>query len=302
MPDDVSPAAAPSVLAGKPRLKTASILLLAGMAVVLVVLMVRVLPPGIDWHNTYRPTALRLLQGQSPYAIQPLNPDGSEPDRFYNAPWVLLPMLPLALLPEAVGRALWALISMAAFAWTAHRMGGKPAAVALVLLSPLVLHCVLNGSVDGVVVLGLALPPQIGLIFLAIKPQVGSVVALFWLVEAWRLGGWRELLRVAAPVSVLMLISFALFGVWPLGSLRLARAALNASLWPVSIPVGLALAVAAFRTRRVEYACAASPCLSPYLLFYSWIGVLLAVVRSLPETAAAVAGLWILTGLRALGM
>jgi hypothetical protein len=66
----------------------------------------------------------------------------------------------------------------------------------------------------------------------------------------------------------------------------------------MSIPVGLALLVTAIRKQKIEYALAASPCLSPYVLLHSWVGVLLAIVSSTPETIAAVIGLWIFFAIR----
>jgi hypothetical protein len=91
-----------------------------------------------------------------------------------------------------------------------------------------------------------------------------------------------------------------MFGFWPLGALSTTDSwgPLNASLWPLSIPVGLALFVASVRKRKIEFAMAASPCLSPYLLLHSWVGALLAIVASVPETIAAVTGLWVLVILR----
>jgi hypothetical protein len=46
---------------------------------------------------------------------------------------------------------------------------------------------------------------------------------------------------------------------------------------------------------------AASPCLSPYILFHSWVVVLFAIVAATPEIVAAVIGLWILVYIRAAG-
>lgn len=257
--------------------------LIAGMAVFL--------PPGVDWNNAFKPAALLLLEGKSPY----------QNNFFLNAPWALLPMIPLALLQDAVGRALLEFANLCAIAYTAYRLGAKPATIGVLLLSPPVLHCVLNGNIDGLVTLGFVLPPQIGLFFLFAKPQLGIAVVVFWLVEAWRTGGWKQALRVFAPASLALLLSFAIFGFWPL----LARQDLglwwNASLWPMSIPVGLALLVAAIRKRDLRYAMGASPCLTPYLLLHSWVVALLAVASSLPEMTAAVAGLWILIFIGAFG-
>lgn len=248
------------------------------------------IPPAIDWTITFRPAALTLLSGLSPYG------------RVYyvHAPWTLIPLIPLALLPEAVGRVMLIFCGLASYTFVAHKLGAKLIAVAFLLGSPLVMHVLLNGNMDWLAILGFILPPQIGLFFISIKPQIGIAVAPFWLIEAWREGSWRQALKTFAPFTVVLLLSFAIFGFWPLETVRedIASVYYNASLWPMSIPVGLALFVTALRRRKIEFAMAASPCLSPYLLFYSWGGALLAIIRSTPETIAAVIGLWILVAIR----
>jgi hypothetical protein len=188
--------------------------------------------------------------------------------------------------------------SLASYAFVAHRLGGKKIAIAAFLLSPLVMHVLLNGNIDWLAVLGFVLPPPIGLFFISIKPQIGIAVAPFWLIEAWRAGGWRQVLKTFMPFTVVVILSFALFGLWPINAGIYSNLWWNASLWPMSIPVGLALFVTAVRKRKLEYAMAASPCLSPYVLFYSWGGALLAIISSVPETIAAVIGLWILVAIR----
>ena len=270
--------------------RTIKIILLLLSTITLVIIMPFGLPPAIDWSGVFRPAAQNLISGHSPYSIK----------GFFYPPWTLLPLAPLALLPDGIGRAALIMMGLVTFGYTAHRLGAKPLALVFFLLSPPVLHCVVNGNIDWLVTLGFVLPPQIGLFFLVIKPQIGVAVGIYWLVEAWRVKGWREVLRVFGPVSVAMLLSFVLFGPWPFKWGRTLSFWWNASLWPTSIPIGLALLVAAIRKRRIEYAMGASPCLSPYVLFHSWVGALLAVAESMPETVAAVIGLWILVGVRAL--
>lgn len=247
-------------------------------------------PPAIDWTITFRPATLTLLSGLSPYG------------RVYyvHAPWTLIPLIPLALLPEAVGRVMLLFCCLASYAFVAHKLGAKPIAIAFLLLSPLVMHVTLNGNMDWLAILGFVMPPQIGLFFISIKPQIGIAVAPFWLVKVWREGGWKQVLKTFSPFTIVLLLSFGLFGFWPLETVRedIAGVYFNASLWPMSIPVGLALFVTAIRKQKIEYAMAASPCLSPYVLFYSWSGALLAIISSVPETIAAVIGLWILVGIR----
>ncbi len=273
------------------RYKTGQIILLVLAVIVVVAIMSFTLPPAVDWRTAFRPAARELISGRSPYNVE----------GFFNAPWALLPLVPLALLPESIGRAVLVVVSLVTFAYTAHRMGARPLASLFFLLSPPVLHGLLNGNIDWLATLGFILPPQVGLFFIATKPQIGVAVGVYWLAEAWRVKGWREVLRVFGPVTVTMLLSFVLFGPWPLRFERELSLWWNASLWPASIPVGLALLVTAIRKRRIEYAIGASPCLSPYILLHSWVGALLAVVASVPETIAAVVGLWILVGIRAFG-
>lgn len=264
--------------------------LLGATLLVFIVVASVYLPYGIDWHDTFRPAARELLALRNPYAVE----------GFDNPVWCLLPLLPIVWLPENVGRALQVLMGLAGFGYVAYRLGAKPLALAGFLVSPPVLHCLLNGNIDWIPLLGVVLPPQVGLFLLVAKPQVGFVVGLFWLVEAWRKGRWREVLRVFWPVSVALLAAFAVFGFWPVRFVHAVSFWWNASLWPESIPVGLALLVASLRRRRMEYALAASPCLSPYVLFHSWCGALVALVASQAEFLAAVAGLWALVIIRAL--
>ena len=257
----------------------------------LIAAMSAFLPQAVDWHGAFRPAALEVLHGHSPF-----NADG-----FYHAPWGIIPLIPLAVLPEPIGRALLALISLVSYAYVAYKLGARPIAIAFLLVSPPVLHLIINGNLDWMAAIGFILPPQWGLFFIAIKPQMGIAVAPFWLIEAWRQGGLKLTIKTFAPFTAVLLLSFALFGLWPLGATRTTDLWWNASLWPVSIPVGLALFVASIRKRKIEYAMAASPCLSPYVLLHSWVGTLLAIVSSVPETIAAVIGLWILVIIRLLG-
>ncbi len=246
------------------------------------------LPPAIDWTTAFRPATLDLLAGRDPF----------ENPLMIHAPWGLLPLIPLALLPEAVGRVMLILCGLASYAYVAHKLGAKPIATLFLLLSPPVMHVLLNGNLDWLAALGFILPPQFGLFFISVKPQMGIAVAPFWLIQAWRLGGWKQVIKTFAPFTIVLGLSFAIFGLWPLGSSRTADYWWNASLWPMSIPVGLALFVASVRKQKIEYAMAASPCLSPYVLLHSWVGALLAIVASVPETIAAVVGLWIVVGLK----
>lgn len=66
--------------------------LTALLMLALVVVAASWLPPGIDWRDTYRPAALAIVSGRSPYNV----------DIYFAAPWALLPLAPFALLPETI--------------------------------------------------------------------------------------------------------------------------------------------------------------------------------------------------------
>jgi len=253
---------------------------------------------GIDWELTYRPATLAMLRGQNPYAVS-VAPDAP----FFAAPWGLLPLIPMAVLPQAVGRALLLVVSFASFAYTAKKLGAGLIGVAAFLLSPPVVHCLLNANIEWIPLLGFVLPPQIGLFFISVKPQTGFAVGIFWLIEAWRAGGWRQVVKTFAPVSVALLLSFAVYGPWlfRVGNVMGLAQQFNASLFPMSIPVGLVLLVAAIRRRNITLAMPASPCLSPYVLFHSWSSAVVALSAYTIEMVTASVGLWIVVIIRGMG-
>jgi hypothetical protein len=271
------------------------------LAVVFIVLVMGVwlgtrnLEGGVDWFITQRPATLLLLQGRSPYDLN-LSEEYDSISYYYNPPWTLIPLIPLAILPPAVSRAAMIVVSIIASGYCVYKLGASPGMTALFLLSPPVLMGVWNANIDWMVLLGFVLPPQIGLFFVVIKPQMGLMVAVYWLIQSFRQGGLRETVRVFWPITLVTLLSFALFGLWPLFTLQNAPAdaQFNASLWPYSIPAGLVAMAAAFRKNRIEYAMAASPCFTTYITFHSWVGAVAALAGSRLYMTAAIIGLWLI--------
>jgi hypothetical protein len=262
------------------------------LAVAVAVLAGQHLPEGVDWHEAFRPAALAVLAGESPYTI----------DKFYAAPWGLLPLLPMSILPEATGRGVLFTMSILSLVIMARRMGAGPMATTAFLLSPPVIHGLLNANIDWLAMLGYVVPPQIGLLLVMIKPQIGIGLVLYWFVQAWRQGRLAQVIRVFWPVAVVSGASFVVYGLWPLrfeGIVDYSKT-FNASLWPTSIPVGLVLLATSLRSREPRYAIASSPCLSPHVVFHSYAGALACLLSMPMETIVAVLGLWILVIIRVL--
>jgi hypothetical protein len=266
------------------RLIAGGLLLAIGVAIFFAVLNGN--PFAVDWHYTYRPAALAMAAGKSPF---------DEVKLFFTAPWSLIPIIPFALLPEDIGRSLWFVLSLGMFAYIGYRLGGKPVAVLAFLISAPIANCIQTGNIEWLVLLGYVLPPQVGLIFLAMKPQSTFVAILYYVVEAWRKGGFRAALRTVWPVTLIGLLSLLAYGLWPLKAREIFQPAgiFNISIWPQGIPIGLLLAVQSFRSRKREPAMIASPFLSPYTILLSWSGPMAAFVASTIEMVTLSIGSWV---------
>jgi len=246
--------------------------LLAALALVAgtlagVTVLAAVLPPAVDWHGTFRPAVQALVHGQSPYG-----------HGLYNPPWALLPLLPFAA-NEVMGRAALFLLALVTLSLVVIRLGGSPVSLGLIVIAPPVVHMLLNGTLEWLVLAGLLLPPRWGLFAVLVKPQTGAGIAVWWICEAWREGSWRGVLILIWPVGLAFLGSLVVFGLWPLDARHTIGLRWNASLWPWSVPVGLALLAWGVGTRAMLPALAAAPFLSPYVLFHGWSGALVALVR-----------------------
>lgn len=242
------------------------------------------LPVGIDWRDTYRPAALAMSRWESPYSV----------DIYYAAPWGAGILIPFALLPYEIGRILLFFFSLVCFAWIGIRLQAGPLELALFLTSAAVVGCLNNGNIEFLPLLGIVSPPWLGLILLAIKPQVGVGLALFWAVSIWREQGLRAVFLAFLPVSALLVLSFALFGIWPLRfSQTLAWSVDNTSLFPWSVPIGLFLLWTGIRARRAERALASSPFLAPYVLQFTWAALLVDLLDRPKLLFLAWVALWI---------
>jgi len=239
---------------------------------------------GIDWHETFYPSLQKVLSGENPYDVP----------TFRNAPWTILVLFPFAVFSEDVGGVLFFIASLAGYAWVAYRLKARPLAFVVFLFSPPVVYGLRMLNVDVLVLIGFVLPAPIGLFFILIKPQMGIVMALYWLAESWREGGVNKVIKTFAPVTVSLALSFVLFGNWVAGRQSdLLDSFWNASLWPWALPIGLVLAALSVRDRRKDYGMAASPFLSPYLAYHSWASVLVGLLQHEFVLVITVVGMWI---------
>lgn len=248
---------------------------------------------GIDWKETFYPAANAVLRGDSPYTVP----------TFRNAPWTILFLLPFALFSETTGGVLFFLASLGIYAWVAYRLQASRLALTVFLLSPPVVYGMRMLNVDIFVLIGFTLPAQLGLFFVIIKPQMGIVMIPFWFIQAYKEGGIRQVTTTFAPVTVITVLTFLFFGNWLSGRQSdLLDSFWNASLWPWAVPIGIVLSALSIRDMRKDFAMAASPFLSPYLAYHSWVSVLTGLIRYDFEFIIAVLSMWLVAVLIALGM
>jgi hypothetical protein len=139
------------------------------------------------------------------------------------------------------------------------------------------------------------------LFFVLIKPQMGMALIPYWMFETWRQGGWRLLLQAFAPAALATILSFIVIGSSIGRSNDLLQSEWNAGFWPWGFPIGFALTVLSIRNNRKDQAMAASPFLSPYLAYHSWVSVLAGLIKHEFELVLAVIGMWLVAVIRILG-
>lgn len=214
----------------------------------------------IDWRDVYKPAALAMMAGGSPYTI----------GGFFNPPWILFLIAPLTSLSDKLGGALMFGINLALFSIVMWRMKVRWwLAIPLVLFSG-ILRNSQNGNIEGFVALGMILPAPVGLFLVLLKPQIGLPVAVFWLIEAWRRGGFRNAALTFAPVIVAFLASFAMYGLWILNGAPLTGIWWNTSIFPFGVPIGIVLLLVSVFRQDIGFAMAAGPFFAPYLTMHTW--------------------------------
>lgn len=218
-----------------------------------------------------------FLNSKNPYS------DGFQ---IFNPPWVIPILTPFVLFPY--GRELFFVVSIAALAWVAYRLGASHLGVIAFALSPLVFDSLIWGNIEGLVLIGLVVNPVIGIILLALKPQMTIAVIAFIIIEYK-----QSRLKLIAPLVILSLLSVISCGFWFMRLLDYGNVSnINLSLFPWSIPIGIALFAQSLRTHNIRYALAASPMFFPSVSPPVWLVVFLALVSETPKISIASASAW----------
>ncbi|MDX1686609.1 MAG: hypothetical protein R3248_01385 [Candidatus Promineifilaceae bacterium] len=217
-------------------------LILAGLALLLLTYVLWQLPYFGDWEVVYYAAGRSVVD---PYTVP----------GFFNAPWLAWILAPFTLFPLHLSGTLWMVLSTVVGLWCIHRLGGGIPAAALCLLSPAYIRFITSGQVDAVPLLGFVLLLTVqelswaglGIALVLVKPQVfGAGLLTYWV----NLERKEKLFILWLPV-LLLVLSFALYGFWPLqmGWQHLTRK-VDVTPWPYGIPIGLALLAWSIRQKE----------------------------------------------------
>jgi len=258
--------------------------MLGVVLLLLVIVGAKFLPTALDWHLFFRPAVYAVFQGESPYTII----------GFFNPPWTILPITPFALIPEPYDRAILFLVAMTTFAFVAHRLGADKLTLILFITSPPVVHSLMGGNLEWLVMLAFIMPAPIAPFFAFIKPQMGATYIIFLAIHRWRTQGWLSLVTMFLPVAIVGLLFVPIVGWWPFVMLDATDGIANASMWPLSIPIGLVLLIMAVRYDDMRPSLVAGPLLTPYVMFSSYSGALAALLKFRVEFFAVWLSLWVI--------
>jgi hypothetical protein len=207
-----------------------------------------------DWDEFFVAAVKALLRGDSPYTVQ----------GFYNAPWLVFLLLPLAWIPPRFAMLLPGIALV-----IAARRRQKPAIIPIVGLSFPFIALSLYANVDWIPMLGVALGGAAGPLLVTTKPQAAGLVILAFVKQS----GWKVLWLLVLAAAICLI----LWPNWPFDILeggQLTAKKRNLSLFPYTIPLGIAAAWLAWRDGDELWGCVASLSLAPYYYVHSLVPLL----------------------------
>jgi hypothetical protein len=211
-----------------------------------------------DWNEAFAPMVRAILNGRSPYD----RPGWNYP------PWLFLPLLPVFWVPWWLAM----FFPAAILGYGAYRQR-KIWIIPIVATSFPFIALSLYANVDWVVLLGLIIRGRVGAILVTTKPQAGAFSILADLKER---KSWRDRAWFLLPLAVIALVSTIIFPNWIEAMLgtptRIPER--NASLFPYTIPLGLAALWWCWRKADPIFGVIASLALSPYLYIHSTVPLL----------------------------
>jgi len=230
-----------------------------------------------DLQQYFLPATREFLHLRNPYTVT----------GYYNPPWTLLFLTPFLALPASWIQPTYFYISLGALGWVCYKLNMKKSSTLAFLTSLPVVSILVYGNIEWLTLLGMFLPPQIGLFFVLMKPQVGIGIAIWWIIEAYK-KGWKEIIHILWPITLVLSLSIIVYGPWPLNVLSALETGVGGGL-PWTIPLAFYTLV---RMKNVEDSLLIGPALSPHMMGSSWCGLFIVLSDTPWAMWAANIGMW----------
>ena len=123
-------------------------------------------------------------------------------------------------------------------------------------------------NIDWMVMLGVVIGGRLGVILDTVKPQAGAFAIV---AEVAKKETWRERLKLVLPLAVLAVLSVPFLLPWLNRMFAVGESAQirSFSLFPYTIPLGIALLWLTWKRKEPLLGVFASLCLSPYFYIHS---------------------------------
>ena len=190
-------------------------------------------------------TALKaLIAGLNPWAVQ----------GFCSPPWTLLAIVPVVWLPMWLAKAIWMLLSICAFWAVARKLTPSIWHALAFILSYPVLHSVLIGNLDWLVLLALIAPDWLGTLLCLLKPHTSFTLLA---KRAYNRRNWLNIVALGLALTSPLFLLIA-----PNASLEMGALS-NVSSFPWFLALGAYLFYLALKQDDDVLALAAACCISP---------------------------------------
>lgn len=230
-------------------------------------------------------------------------------DNFFNPynvrvvmpPWMVVFLAPFRFVPLLVSTLLQTALLFTVLSAVIFKFGGRLSTVLLVLTSYVTMDAVIQMNLEWAVLLGLLVPLRWSAPMLAIKPHIAFGYYFGF--------PWRRWVPVAIVGVVFVLISLLVWRLWPLDYIETSRVAAqhvervyNAAPYSwmtpfVSVPIGIALAIWAYRRQDPLLGIMSGVFITPYIAFYSLVIPFAMLAIRLPKIALVISVIiWVIIG------
>lgn len=209
---------------------------------------------------------------------------------FRNVPWTVL-FLPHRWLPMAQGNAINMLLNIVVPFLVIVKLKGGWRAMALLYTFPFYLLLLWVNNIDWIPALIYLLPEWATVPVAAIKPQAVAGALLIYAKRAWEKDRALGVAVMAVPMIVVLAVSVVVWPNWWTGiTPPVYDEAINASTFPIMVPLGVWLVWKAWKDNDEFMAATATVFFLPFIGSYSISTVMMVLACKHPRIAI---GLWL---------